>query len=66
MAVDAVVLAAAAVIFVALLPSNIDSDDTSPIYTGAFLVGIIALITLVIMILIAVAARVADRDSDRS
>jgi hypothetical protein len=60
-AADAVVLAVAAAVFAALFPSNVDSDETSPLYTAAFVVGVVALIALVALLLIALGTRFANR-----
>jgi hypothetical protein len=48
-AADVIVFVVAAVTYVVLFPSNVDSRDPSPIYSAAFWSGAVSLISLIIL-----------------
>jgi hypothetical protein len=56
---DAVVFAVAAATFVALFPSNFESDDQSPLYIAAWWLTVGSLLVLIVGALVALAMRFA-------
>ena len=58
---DLAIFAVAAVVFIVLLPSNIDvgGGDVSPVYTAALYIAIGALAALVVLLVVAAARKFA-------
>jgi hypothetical protein len=56
---DAAVFVVAAIVFVALFPSNVDTRDPSSLYTVAFWIASVSLLVLIIAALIAIGRRFA-------
>jgi hypothetical protein len=62
--VAAAVFVVSAITFAALVPSNFDSRDPSPVYTGAWWLAIASLLVLVVGALIALVRRFAKPSSE--